>query len=260
MPRQRAPLRPAENADRAPAATRTVQVLRHLAQRAEPVGVNQLAAELGLVPSSCLHILRALAREGLVAMDPATKRYRLGIGVISLARAFLNRRNIALTVQPLLDRIARECGVTAALIERAGPESLVVAAVAEGADMFSVKVTVGTTFPAFSSATGRCEAALAGLDEAALKARFAQLRWQSAPDFAGWRADVRAVPGCGYAADRGHYIRGLTVVSAPVHSVGPVLLRCVAAVALKEQLSAAREAALVATLLAAVADLRDVAF
>jgi DNA-binding IclR family transcriptional regulator len=237
-----------------------VQVLRCLAQRSEPVGVNQLASEAGIVPSTCLHILRALTREGLVAVDPTTKRYRLGIGVISLARAFLNRRNIVLTVQPLLDRLARERGVTAVLVERADAMNLVVAAVAEGADMFSVKVTVGTTFPSLSSATGRCEAAFAGFGEAALRERFGRLRWQNAPGFTDWLDDVRRVPACGYAMDRGNYIRGLTVISAPVHVHGTTLERCIAAVALKEQLSPGRQNALIEALLAAARELGDVAF
>lgn len=249
-----------DGAGRAPAVTRAVQVLRHLAQRAQPIGVNQLAAEIGLVPSTCLHILRALAREGLVAVDPATKRYRLGIGVISLARAFLDRRTIAFTVQPLIDRIARERGVTAAMIERGDPDNLIVTAVAEGADMFSVKVTVGTAFPAFSSATGRCVAAHAGLAEARLRERFGALRWQNPPEFEAWREDVRAVPRLGYAIDRGNYIRGLTVISAPVHVTGNSLERCIAAVALKDQLSPSRQEALVAALLSAAGELRHVAF
>jgi DNA-binding IclR family transcriptional regulator len=65
---------------RVPAVNRAVQILRYLAQHQDPIGVNQLAAELGLVPSTCLHILRVLVDEGLVAAD-TSKRYRMGVGI-----------------------------------------------------------------------------------------------------------------------------------------------------------------------------------
>lgn len=231
--------------DRAPAVTRAVQILRYLSRQPEPIGVNPLGVALGIVPSTCLHILRALTREGLVAFDPQSKRYRLGIGVLGLARSFLARGTLPVVVQPLLDDIARRRGVTAVLIERLNEDELIVSAVAQGSDMFSVKVTVGTAFPAYSSASGRCVAAYAGLTRARLVARFATLRWQSAPAPERWLAEVEAVPRRGYAVDDGHYIRGLTVISAPVLEPDGALLRCVAVVALKEQLSKARLATLV---------------
>ena len=57
-----------------PAVTRALAILRFLARSAEPVGVNPMARELELVPSTCLHILRVLQDEGLVDFESATKR------------------------------------------------------------------------------------------------------------------------------------------------------------------------------------------
>src|SRR5690625_5651760 len=63
---------------RAPAATRAAAVLKLLGNVSEPLGVNAVARELDVVPSSCLHVLRALHDEGLVHMHPITKKYTLG--------------------------------------------------------------------------------------------------------------------------------------------------------------------------------------
>jgi DNA-binding IclR family transcriptional regulator len=227
-----------QSADRAPAVTRAVQILRYLARRAEPIGVNPLAVALGIVPSTCLHILRALAKEGLVAFDNETKRYRLGIGVLGLARAYMAGSALPVIVQPLLDDIANRKGVTTALIDRIDEQELIVSAVAQGLDMFSVKVTVGTTFPAFASASGRCVAAYSGLSRAELRSRFDRLRWQDPPSFTEWSADVERVKSEGFAIDAGHNVRGLTVISVPVLDPAGTLRRCVTIVALKEQLSA----------------------
>ena len=70
---------------RVPAVTRAVGLLRRLGAAAEPVGVNQLARDLALVPSTCLHILRVLVDEGLVAFDPHSKRYSIDVGILPIA-------------------------------------------------------------------------------------------------------------------------------------------------------------------------------
>lgn len=233
-------------ADRAPAVGKAIQILRYLSRQLEPVGVSPLATALGIVPSTCLHILRALVREGLVTFDGSTKRYRLGVGVLGLARTYLSLGPMRLIVQPLLDELARRRGVTVALISRLDPRELIVAAVAEGADMFSVRITVGRSFPLFSSASGRCMAAYAALSASELRNQFEDLRWEGKTSFREWLSEVENVPAQGYAVDAGVYIRGLTVISAVVNpAAGQPLNHCVAIVAIKDQLTDRRLSVLI---------------
>ena len=88
-----------------PAARRAVAILRLLGANEEPLGVNAIARSLGLVPSTCLHILRVLVDEELASFDPASKRYALAAGVLTLARRFLRRDGFAELAQPALDRL-----------------------------------------------------------------------------------------------------------------------------------------------------------
>ena len=74
---------------KAPAIARAAAILRLLGKSDVPIGVNSIARELGLVPSTCLYVLRALAAEELVFFDPDTKRYALEVGVLTLARGWL---------------------------------------------------------------------------------------------------------------------------------------------------------------------------
>src|SRR5512139_3284806 len=101
-----------KDSTKAPAIARAAAILRLLGKSETPLGVNAIARELGLVPSTCLYVLRALAQEELVAFDPDTKRYSLDAGVLTLARGWLKRDRFADLVQPMLDRLAREHGVT----------------------------------------------------------------------------------------------------------------------------------------------------
>ena len=43
--------------------------MRLLGRNSEPMGVNAIAQSLGLVPSTCLHILRVLVQEQLLRID-----------------------------------------------------------------------------------------------------------------------------------------------------------------------------------------------
>lgn len=199
-----------------PAVKRAAEILRLLSRSDEPLGVHPIARELGLVPSTCLHILRALAAEELVSFDPETKRYGLSSGVVALARGMLRRDPFSNFAQPVLDDLSSRHGVTAIGIEVASLEHIVVVAISRPGGGLRLQVDVGSRFPALISATGRCIAAFGGASAGELEKRFRALRWDNPPPLAQWRLDVEATRRAGYAVDDGSYITGVTIVTAPV--------------------------------------------
>ncbi len=201
-----------------PAVVRAAAMLRLLSATPTPLGVNQIARELDIIPSTCLHILRALTAEGLVAVDPATKRYRLGLEILTLAKAAL-RSSISDQAQPYLDEIVRKFMVTAFAVSISEPEHYIVTAKSNSPNAIRLQVDLGSRFPALVSATGRCVAAYSSLPPRALKAQFDRLRWHRAPSFEEWQAQVAAVRTQGYAVDDGNYINGIYIVAAPI--LGP---------------------------------------
>src|SRR5438105_10916517 len=102
----------AVKASKAPAISRAAAVLRLLGKSATPLGVQAIARELGLVPSTCLYVLRALIAEEFVSFDTDTKRYSLEAGVLTLARHWLTRNRFNDLAQPVLDRLGQTFGVT----------------------------------------------------------------------------------------------------------------------------------------------------
>jgi len=201
-----------------PAVVRAAAMLRLLSNAILPLGVNQIARDLNIIPSTCLHILRALANEGLVTADPATKRYRLGPQILTLAKAAL-RDSISAQAQPHLDDIAGTYPVTALAVSLSAPDHYVVVAKSQFPRAFNLAVELGSRFPALISATGRCVAAYSSLPPRLLKTKFERLRWHRAPGYDAWLAEVAAVKTRGYAIDDGHYINGVTIIAAPI--LGP---------------------------------------
>jgi DNA-binding IclR family transcriptional regulator len=218
-----------------PAVRRAAAVLRLLAQTPEPMGVNAIARALGLVPSTCLHIVRALVAEQLLKVDPATKQYWLGIGLLPLARAAVGHSGFSATVQPELRRLSSGYGVTAIGIELVGLEHMIVVALSRAQSLVSLQVDIGSRFPALISATGRCVAAFGGHPRTEIERRFRSLRWQNAPSLPQWRREIDQVRQQGYSIDRGDYIGGVVIVAVPMLGMR-ALTHSIAAVGLADQI------------------------
>ena len=218
-----------------PAVTRAVAILRLLGRSEESRGVNAIARALGLIPSTCLHILRVLVAEELVAFDPVTKRYRLGAGLVTMARSALSRNGFAQMAQPELDRLTRRHGVTTIGVQVIGLEHIVVVAIARSDQGLRLHVDLGSRFPALISASGRCVAAFGGYSGSTLDRRFRALRWDRPPSLGAWRAEVGATRANGYAVDEGNYIRGVTIIAAPVRGAREQLTHVVVVVGVSEQ-------------------------
>lgn len=201
---------------KAPAIARAAAILRLLGKSGAPMGVQAIARELGLVPSTCLYVLRALVAEDLVAFDEDTKRYALDAGVLTLARQWLRRDQFTDLAQPLLDRMSKEFGLTMLGVQIFGLDRIIVTAMSQSSQNFQLSTQVGSRFPALVSATGRCIAAFGGYPDAELKDRFARLRWDEPPSYDEWLEQVAEARREGVAVDAGNYISGVTVVAAPV--------------------------------------------
>jgi DNA-binding IclR family transcriptional regulator len=205
-----------------PAVARAAAILRLLSRSDRPLGVHPIARELRLVPSTCLHILRALVAEEFVTFDAATKRYSLASGVVALARGMLRHDAFSNLAQPVLDALAERHRATAIGVEATSLDHIVVVAISRPGQTLRLQVDVGSRYPALISATGRCVAAFGGHPWPEMEKRFAALRWQSPPSLAQWRDDIAATARAGFAVDEGRYIAGVTVIAAPVMPRGRV--------------------------------------
>lgn len=223
-------------ASKAPAISRAAAILRLLARSDEPMRLQIIARTLGLVPSTCLYLLRALVAEEIVSFDQDTKRYALEVGVLTLARKWLSRDQFAGLVQRELDRINKTFDVTMLGIQIVGLDHIVVVASSESWSNFQVRVHVGSRFPALVSATGRCVAAFGDYSENELKKRFKALRWDKPPSFNQWKKQVEEVRAHGFAVDAGNYIAGVTVFAAPVWKTREKFSHAIVAISIESAL------------------------
>ncbi len=199
-----------------PAVSRAIAILRLLGKTRIPMGVNAIAHALNIVPSTCLHILRALTEEKLISFDSTSKHYRLGAGMLTLARSAIESNVFPVLVQPALDRLSTQWGVTAIGVDASDPDQMVVVALSRSNLPFRLHVDVGSVFPSLLSATGRLVAAFGDQPESELKKRFQKLRWDKPLDYKIWHKEVEFAKKNRYSIDKNTYIAGITIVAVPV--------------------------------------------
>ncbi len=201
-----------------PAVRKAVAILNTLSKQAEPLGVTAISKKLGMVPSTCLHILRVLVSEGLVTTNPETKQYSLDVGILSLARGLMTENELVKRIQPQFNRISSEFNATLVAVKVIDIEHSVVIAVSHCQSTMRLNVEVGSRFPTLVSATGRCYAAFGGERETDVIRYFERLRWSRPPSIKEWKKQVEETSTRGYAVDAGNYISGHMVVTVPVLS------------------------------------------
>ncbi len=231
-----------------PAVSRSIAILRLLGREKRGIGVKAIADELGLVPSTCLHILRVLVSEDLVRVDPQTKQYSLGSGMISLAKSALEGGGVVQILQPVLDRLASDYAVTAVGVEVTPAEKVVVLALAQARQPFRLHVDVGSEFSTLVSATGRLIAAHGDASWAQLRKRFNAVPWDNPMPFDTWKAQVEQAREQGWSMDRDNFVNGVTAIAVPVLSTGGRLTYTLVAMSLSNQVTDAMVPGLVAAM------------
>jgi len=228
-----------------PAVSRSIAILRLLGRVSQGMGVKAIADELGLVPSTCLHILRVLVSEDLVRMDPDTKQYSLGSGMISLAKSALEGGGFVQILQPVLDRLASGFGVTAVGVEVTPSRKVLVLALSQASRPFRLHVDVGSEFSTLVSATGRLIAAHSDANWSQLRKEFKAVPWENPMPFDTWKAEVEEAKARGWSIDRDNFVDGVTALAVPILAPGGRLTHTLVTMGLSKQMGEALVAQLV---------------
>lgn len=195
---------------------RALQVLELLAAWGSG-GVSELAAEIGVHKSTAFRLLGALEAREMVQQDAARGKYRLGFGVVRLARRVNVQLELTDQARSLTDELARTLG-----------ESINVAVLREH---FAVNVVqsqgqasvvshnwIGQLTPLHATSSGKV--LLAHLDPAQqielLGHGLERFTPDTHTDLELLRSELRNVLKVGYAVTSGELERGLNAVAVPV--------------------------------------------
>lgn len=194
------------------AVARSLAVIDELAAAGE-LGTNELARRTGVNASTVSRLLATLAARGFVTQAPSG-RYRLGVRLVQLGNAVVDRLDVRELAQPLLRDLVTAVGETATLSLPGEHEAVTVDFVRSPASVQSV-AQIGRPSVAHATATGKV---LLAFGQATLPT--GALPRYTPRTVVDRRALARVVEGvrrAGWAQAVGEREADLAALAAPVH-------------------------------------------
>ena len=133
---------------------KALDVLDMVATAARPVRFTELLAQSRYPKATLYRFLQTLTNQGMLAFDPATQTYALGVRLVRLAHAAWSQSSLAPIARPWLDRLAADLGETVHLAQLDQGQVLYVDKrnAARPVEMFSSAGKVG---PAYCTGVGK---------------------------------------------------------------------------------------------------------
>ena len=110
---------------------RAITVMEFLSHRGWS-GVTEVSRELGIHKSTAYRLLTTLRDRGLVEQDAASEKYRLGFGLVLLARTVRADLDILRCARPVCERLSELTGETVTVAVLEGDDAVVALAAAVG--------------------------------------------------------------------------------------------------------------------------------
>ena len=156
-----------------PAAERTLNLLRAMAEIGQPVTAARLAKRIGIPRSSCYQLLEVLKNQGFAIHFKQDRRWGLGLSAWELGSAYQRHEPLERLAKPVITKLVSDLAQKTPVVGHLG--------VLDGSDVLylleqrptkSLKLVtdVGVRLPAHLTASGR--AMLAHLDQKQLSASF----------------------------------------------------------------------------------------
>jgi IclR family acetate operon transcriptional repressor len=187
-------------------------MLRAYGRKPSGSGVRELARELDISKSTLQRIAVSLERGGLLAYDPASRRYGLGAGVLELAAAYRRSTDFYAVAQEHLAKVAEETGETVCLALIAGT-ARVNAVQVESTQHLRFSGEVGRPFSLARGASSRALLAQLEDDERAAVLDRLELAGKARADL---EEGIRELLRRGYSVSRGEITAGGTAIAVPL--------------------------------------------
>lgn len=206
-----------------PAVHRAVAILDLLAQSPD-LPMSAIWGSLHLPKSSVYNLLTALEETGLVEREPETGKYRLGLRILTLAGAILNRLDIRQAALPELRLLTEQTQETTHLGALEGRDlDVIYIEKLDSPQAVKLASYVGRKVPSYCTALGKV--LLSGLSDELLRERFGSRPLvartpRTIADFDQLMAEIKRVRTQGYAIDDEEHELGVRCVAAPVYGLG----------------------------------------
>lgn len=228
-----------DKVDTVRAADSCLRILERIAFAESPLGVTQIAADVGIAKGAVFKHLRTLLEHGMIVQDPFSSLYTLGPKLWLMAQRAPTGANLAEIALPLMRATRDELGV-AVVLSMPTPRSAFVVATLPSNQPIEIGVRPGGELSLHSSAQGKVllafgpPAILASLPE-----RLAPITPKSVLHKAALVAEIEEVRRLGYATAPEESLLGINAVAAPIFDAQGGLLGSIGLIASIQHLGTA---------------------
>lgn len=228
------------NSKRVPAIDKCFAILDLMAKKKQPMGINDIARELGLNKSTIFYILHHLVDLDVLERDP-NGLFRLGSKLFVLGNAAGGSSDLIRTVHPFLEEINARTKLSAFLGIRSGHRAVIIDKV-DSANDFKISSEIGMRLPLLAGVAGRvlmCQLPDEKIDELLLEMTPKRFTAKTPTDRKTLKADILKVRETGVAVDREEYIEGVIAFGVPLKTYRKDFEAAVWAVGLSRQVQEA---------------------
>jgi DNA-binding IclR family transcriptional regulator len=129
------------------------RLLELLAAARQPMGVTEVARELGISKPRAHRHLRALVQRGYARQDPRTEGYEIGIRLLTLGEQVRERFDVIAAIRPLMGPLRAATGLAVTASAVVGDE-VVVLEMLQGTTLIEFGVRPGSKLDLHASAHG----------------------------------------------------------------------------------------------------------
>lgn len=185
------------------------------------IGLSEMARLSGLDKATVHRMLTTLARHGFVEQNPQSKSYRLGAGILRLARIREASFPVTASIQPVLEQMSKQTGETAHASLLVG-DRLATIGICESPKSTRVYLAAGQMLHLHATASGIACLAFLPEDHAEriLNGGLEAFTEHTDTDAAAIRAQIRTARENGHACCDQTYEMDVFGIASPIFSAG----------------------------------------
>ena len=208
---------------------KALAILKQFTPAAGDLGASDVARLLSMDKVIAYRLLRTLAAEDFLVQDPATKKYRLGPGLIGLASHDLREVPASELARPWMEKLRKFSEETVMFAVRRGTET-VVSLPLESPHPMRVTANVGDAEALHTTASGKVMLAFSppSLFDEVLVTGLPGLTPRTITSAEKLRAEVKRVRDRGWALDNEECVTGIRALAAGVFGRRGALEGCLA--------------------------------
>lgn len=194
-----------------------LQILEHVAEQREAIGVTTLAEHFGTNKSRIFRHLKTLEQQGYIVQDEASERYRIGARLVAIGRAISDNVDIVREATVVMRKLrnALNHSVVLSLVDRGGVR---VVAVEAGTSPIEITVKPGSLLAYHASAQGKLGLAYGppALRNRVLAGELKAFTPQTLTDPQALQAQLEQIRRRGWATAPNEPVTGLNALATPI--------------------------------------------